>query len=152
MFLPLDILFEYWIENVTFGLQYVMFRFPTRIFYKRVSGFATECPCGVWCRGLTTGLLYVGLFFGNLVGNDSGFWKFDIMENNIFFVFDYVFTYILMSHDIIILYFHLLYFHVVSNSALFFRLYSDTLRLHRRRLVTFYSISLYRETLTFFLL
>ena len=25
-----------------------------------VPGFATDCPCGVWCRGLTTCLLYVG--------------------------------------------------------------------------------------------
>ena len=32
MFLPLDILLEYWIEHVSFGLLYVMFTFPTRIF------------------------------------------------------------------------------------------------------------------------
>ena len=29
MFLPLDILLEYWIENGTFELLYVMFTFPT---------------------------------------------------------------------------------------------------------------------------
>ena len=29
MFLPLDILFEYWIEHVTFILLYVMFIFST---------------------------------------------------------------------------------------------------------------------------
>ena len=51
---------EYWIEHVTFGLLYVMFRFSTRIFYGGVPGFATDCHCGVWCRGLTTCLLYVG--------------------------------------------------------------------------------------------
>ena len=34
--------------------------FPSRIFCRRVPGFATDCPCGVWCRGLTTCLLYVG--------------------------------------------------------------------------------------------
>ena len=28
---------------------------------------------GVWCRGLTTRLLYVGPFLGNLVENDSRF-------------------------------------------------------------------------------
>ena len=33
-------------------------------------GFATDCPCGVWCRGLTTCLLYVVPLFGNLVWND----------------------------------------------------------------------------------
>ena len=35
-------------------------KFPSRIFCRRVPGFATDCPCGVWCRGLTTCLLYVG--------------------------------------------------------------------------------------------
>ena len=39
--------------------------------YRGVSGFATDCPCGVWWRGLTTCLLYVGQLFGNLVRNDS---------------------------------------------------------------------------------
>ena len=54
MFLPLDIPFEYWIKLVTIGLLYVMFRLSTRIFYRGVSGFASDCPCGAWCRGLTT--------------------------------------------------------------------------------------------------
>ena len=67
MFPPLDILLEYWIEHVTFGLLYVMFTFPTRIFYMGVPSFATDCPCGVWCRVLTTCLLYIGPLFGNLV-------------------------------------------------------------------------------------
>ena len=67
MFLPLDILLEYWIEHVSSGLLYVMFTIPTRIFYREVPGFATDCPCGVWCRGLTTCPLYVGPLFGNLV-------------------------------------------------------------------------------------
>ena len=60
-----DILLEYRIEHVTFGLLYVMFTFPTRIFYRGVPGFATDCPCSVWCLGLTTCLLYVGPLFGN---------------------------------------------------------------------------------------
>ena len=35
MFLALDILIEYWIEHITpIGLLYVMFTFPTRIFYR----------------------------------------------------------------------------------------------------------------------
>ena len=54
MFLSLDILFEYWIEHVTFWLLYVMFRFSTRIFYWGVPCFATDCLCGVWCHGKTT--------------------------------------------------------------------------------------------------
>ena len=60
MFLPLDIPSEYRPEHVTFGLLCVIFKFPSRIFCRRVPGFATDCPCGVWCRGLTTYLLYVG--------------------------------------------------------------------------------------------
>ena len=60
MFLPLDIPSEYRPEHVTLGLLCVIFKFPSRIFCRRVPGFATDCPCGVWCRGLTTCLLYVG--------------------------------------------------------------------------------------------
>ena len=44
-----------------------------KIFYKGVPGLATDCPCSVWCCGLTTCLLYVGPPVGNLVWNDSGF-------------------------------------------------------------------------------
>ena len=49
--------------------------------------------------------------------------KFDIMENEFFTVFKYVcvyvFTYILMSHNMTIPYFYLPYCHV-SNNVLFF--------------------------------
>ena len=37
----------------------------------RVPGFATDCPCGVWCCGWTTCLLYIAPLFLNLVWNDS---------------------------------------------------------------------------------
>ena len=47
---------------------YVEFLFPTRIFCKRIPGFATDYPGGVWCRGLTVCLLlFVSHFFLNLV-------------------------------------------------------------------------------------
>ena len=49
-----NIIIEYRIEYVTYRLLYVIFTSPTRIFYRGVPGFATDCPCGVWCRGLTT--------------------------------------------------------------------------------------------------
>ena len=71
-FLFQGILFEYWIEHITFERLYVMLRFSTGISYRGVPGFTTACPCGVWWRGLTTCLLYVGPLFGNLVWNDSG--------------------------------------------------------------------------------
>ena len=44
---------------------YVTSSYSTWIFCRRVSGFATDCPCDVWCRGLTTCLLHVGPPFGN---------------------------------------------------------------------------------------
>ena len=43
MSLSLDILFEYWIGLVIFGLLYVMLRISTRWFYWEVPGFATDC-------------------------------------------------------------------------------------------------------------
>ena len=121
MFLPLEILFEYWIQCVTFGLLYVMFmfRFSTRIFYRWLPGFVTDCSCGVWCRGLNTRFLYVGPFFLKSSLTWEWIFKCDITENNFFFVFDYVFTYSLMSHTMMKRIFHLPYFHV-KNSALFF--------------------------------
>ena len=36
MFLPPDILFEYWIEHATFGLLYAMFIFSKRIFLEEI--------------------------------------------------------------------------------------------------------------------
>ena len=67
MFPSRDNLLEYWIGHVIFGLLYAMFTFSTRKFYRGVAGFVADCPCGVWCRGLTTCLLHVGPPFGNLV-------------------------------------------------------------------------------------
>ena len=45
--------------------------YSTWIFCRGVSGFATDCPCGVWCRGLTTCLLHVGPPYGNRILNNS---------------------------------------------------------------------------------
>ena len=46
MFAPLDILLDYLIEHVASGFRYVMFTFPTRVFFRGIPGFATDCPCG----------------------------------------------------------------------------------------------------------
>ena len=59
MFLPLDLLLEYCIVYVTIGPLNFNFVFSTRIFYRGVPGFATDCPCSTWWRGLTICLLYV---------------------------------------------------------------------------------------------
>ena len=63
MFLSLDLLSEYLIHHSTIGLLYVTSIYSTRIFCRGVSGFATDCACRVWCRVLTSCLLFVGPLF-----------------------------------------------------------------------------------------
>ena len=83
MFLPLDILFEYWTEQVTFGLLSVMFRFFTRVFYGGFQALhlilfavldAVDKPLA-FCM-----LVHVCSLKSKCVGN------FDIMKNNFFIV------------------------------------------------------------------
>ena len=76
MFLSLDLLWEYKIQHGANGPLYVTSSYSTWIFCRGVSGFATDCPCGVWCRGLTTCLLHVGPPFGNRILNNS--WPVDL--------------------------------------------------------------------------
>ena len=71
MFLSLDLLSEYLIQHGAIGPLYVTSSDSTWIFCRGVSGFATDCPCHVWCRGLTTCLLHVGPPFGNRFLNTS---------------------------------------------------------------------------------
>ena len=71
MFLSLGLLSEYRIQHGAIGPLYVPSSYLTWIFCRGVSGFATDCPCDVWCRGLTTCLLHVGPPFGNRFLNTS---------------------------------------------------------------------------------
>ena len=71
MFLALDLLSEYRIQHGAIGPLYVTSSYSTWIFCRGVSGFATDCPCDVWCRGSTTCLLHVGPPFGNRFLNTS---------------------------------------------------------------------------------
>ena len=68
-FFLLDLLSEYRIRHGAIGPLYVTSSYSTWIFCRGVSGFATDCPCGVWCHGLTTRLLHVGPPFGNRLLN-----------------------------------------------------------------------------------
>ena len=70
MFLSQDLLWEYRIQHGANGPLYVTSSYSTSIFCRGVSGFATDCPCRVWCRGLTTCLLHVGPPFGNRILNN----------------------------------------------------------------------------------
>ena len=71
MFLSLDLLSEYQIQHGAIGPLYVTSSYSTWIFCRGVAGFATDCPCDVWCRGLTTCLLRGGPPFGNRFLNTS---------------------------------------------------------------------------------
>ena len=71
MFLSLDLLWEYRIQHGANGPLYVTSSYSTWIFCRGVSGFATDCPSGVWCRRLTTCLQHVGPPFGNRILNNS---------------------------------------------------------------------------------
>ena len=71
MFLSLDLLSECRIQYGANGSLYVTSSYSTWIFCRGVSGFATDCPCSVWCHGLTTCLLHVGPPFGNQILNNN---------------------------------------------------------------------------------
>ena len=106
MFLSLDLLPEYRIQH-TIGLLYVTSIYSTRIFYRGVSGFATDCPCGVWCRGLTTCLLYVGPLFGYLLLNNSwpvGLTCWIVNSHYFFCILTFMIAYVLILHIIFWLY------------------------------------------------
>ena len=62
---------EYRIQHGAIGPLYVTSSCSTWIFCRGVSGFATYCTCGVWCRWLTTCLLHVSPPFGNRPVNNS---------------------------------------------------------------------------------
>ena len=101
--------------------------YSTWLFCRGVSGFATDCPCGVWCRGLTTCLLHVGPPFGNRILNN----RLDIMDNeSYFFVF---------WHMQLHMYWYIRsFFGFTFLNILDFFKYSCTNIFHRRSLYTFY--------------
>ena len=85
MFLSLDLLWEYRIQHGANGPLYVTSNYSTWIFCRGVSGFATDCPCGVWCRGLTTCLLHVSPPFENRIFKKQLGCRFDITDNESYF-------------------------------------------------------------------
>ena len=137
-FLSLDLFSEYRIQHGAIGPLYVTSSYSTWIFCRGVSGFATDCPCDVWCRGLTTCLLHVGPPFGNRVLNTSWavgltYW---IVYLHFFCILTYEIIYVLIHHIIFWLYLYFL------NIIIYFFKYSCTNIIHRRSLCTFYSNSM----------
>ena len=112
MFPSLDLLSEYRIQHGAIGPLYVTSSYSTMIFCRGVSGFATDCPCDVWCRGLTTCLLYVGPPFGNRFLNTS--WAVGLTYWIVYLLFcilTYAITYVLIHHFI---------FGIIFTSWIFF--------------------------------
>ena len=97
MFLSLDLLSEYRIQHAAIGPLYVTSSYSTWIFCRGISGFATDCPCDVWCRGLTTCLLQVGPSFGIRFLNTS--WAVGLTYWIVCFNFFYICNYIHVCLD-----------------------------------------------------
>ena len=135
IFLSLDLLSEYRIPHGAIGPLYVTSSYSTWILCRGVSGFATDCPCDVWCRGLTTCLLHVGPPFVNGFLNKS--WAVGLTwwigYLHFFRILPYAIIYVLIHHIIFWLY---LYF--LNILYLFFK-HSCTNIFHRRSLCTCYS-------------
>ena len=89
MFLSLELLSEYRIQHGAIGLIYVTSSYWTWIFCRGVSGFATDCPCDVWCRGLTTCLPACWSTFWKSIFKQQLGCGFDILNSisSFFFVF-----------------------------------------------------------------
>ena len=105
MFPSLDPVSEYYIQHGAIGLLYVTSSYSTWIFCRGVSGFATDYPCDVWCRGLTTCLLHVGPPFGNRFLNTS--WAVGLTYWIVylqFWILTYAIIYVLIHHIVIWLY------------------------------------------------
>ena len=114
MFLSLDLLSEYRIQYGAIGPLYVTSSYSTWIFCRGVSGFATDCPCDVWCRGLTTRLLLVDLleFLNTRWAVGLTYWIVYLF----FCILTYAIIYVLIHHMIFWLYLHflnILYFYQV---------------------------------------
>ena len=117
------------------GPLYVTSSYSTWIFCKGVSGFASDCPCGVWCRELTTCLLHVGPPFWKSNFKQQLGCRFDIMDNISYFlvcVLTYAIVYVLI---------HWFIFRFYLPKYSFFK-YSCTNIFHRCSLYTFYELSI----------
>ena len=135
MFLSLDLHSENRIQHGAIGPLYVTFSYSTWIFCRGVSRFATDCPCDVWCRRLTTCLLHVGAPFGNRFLSTTWavgltYW---IVYLYFFCILTYAIIYVMIHH--IIFWLHLYFLNI-----LYLFKYSCSNMFHRRSLCTFYSL------------
>ena len=116
------------------GPLYVTSSYSTWIFCREVSGFATDCPCDVWSRGLTTCLLHVGPPVGNRYLNNS--WAVCLTWWKVYLHFLYfdICNYICLDT------WNMFWLYLYSLNILYFFRYSRTNILRRRSPGTFYQI------------
>ena len=106
---------QYWFIH-TYHILYIKF-----VFYRGVSSFTTDCPCGIWRRGLNICFLYVGLLFKNLVFNNS--WPVSLKQWNkmlliVLLPFLRIYDYANLDNFVVFQsmhYFYLPYFQVSNN-------------------------------------
>ena len=104
----IDRFFRSAIPHLTSHDAYVKFEFATRIFYTGVLCLATDGPCSIYCRGLTTCLLNVSPFFRCLVLVLNNSWSAILTEQMfaiVFLLFIYtcpylcIYIYLLLSRN-----------------------------------------------------
>ena len=140
MFLSMDLLSEHRIQHCAIGP--LTSSYSTWIFCRGVPGFATDCPCDVWCRGLTTCLLHVGPTFGNRFLNTG--WAVSLT-----YWIVYLHFFSALWHIQLYITWYIILFLALSlllKYYLLFCMYSCTKIFHRRSLCTFYLIAGYFET------
>ena len=132
MFLSLDLRSEFRIQHGAIGPLYVTSCYSTWIFCRGVSGFVTDCPCDIWCCGLTTFLLHVGPPLGNRFLNTT--WAVGLTYWIVYLnLFVFWHRQLYMSWYII----SFLALSLLLQYSLFFK-YSCINIFHRRSLCTFY--------------
>ena len=119
---PLGIPFVHWIEHITFGLLYVMFRFSTKVFYRGGPGFATDFLAVFWYTCLVCVGPLLKIKFEMIIAWHNG--------DQLFHCFRLRSTYSLIPHKVMILYCRLPCFDIL-NMILFFTQYFGTPILHR---------------------
>ena len=134
MLLPLDLLSEYRIQHGAIGPLYDTSSYSTWIFCTGVSGFATDCPYSVWCRGLTTCLLHVGPPFGNRLLNNS--WAVGLIQWIVYLHF-----FLFWHMQLYMSWYIMSFFGFIFTSWIMYFIFSSTPALtfcHRRAHNTFY--------------
>ena len=121
------------IQHGAIGPLYFTSSYSTWIFCRGFSGFATDFPCGVWCRGLNTCLPHVGPPFGNRLLNVS--WAVGLTQwiEYLHFLYFNICNYVCLDTS-----YHFRLHLNFLNSVLYFFKYSCTNIFHRRSLYTLY--------------